>query len=76
MNYEIKKIQVTGSTQSNTDGTFKQFLNVTVGVVGCPYDDIKTEKTIEYIFDGALSANDVQKCIEPFVQKWLEENYK
>lgn len=76
MNYEVKKTQVTGSVQSNTDGTFKQLINVTVGVVGCPYEDIKTEKTIEYVFAGTLSAIDAQKGIAPFVQKWLDDNYK
>lgn len=75
MEFELKSIQSVGGITSNEDDTMTQHINVKVGVVGCPHDDIVVEKTIKYVFSQKLSAIDIKNGTEPFAKSWVSENY-
>lgn len=75
MEFELKKVQTVGGVLSNNDGNFTQHINVTIGVKECPYADIKTEKTIQYVFPGTLTATEIEAGIPVFAQNWVAENY-
>jgi hypothetical protein len=75
MEFELKKASTVGGVVSNNDGTMTQHLNITVGVVGCPYEDIKTEKTVPYIFSENLTAKQVEDAIPTFAAAWVATTY-
>jgi len=75
MEFELKAAKTVGGVTSNNDGTFTQQLNITVAPVGCTYEDIKTEKTVAYIFDGNLSALDIETGVPVFAAQWVATNY-
>lgn len=75
MEFELKSAKTVGGIISNSDNTMTQQVNVTVRVKGCPYEDIKTEKTIQYTFPNTMSAIDIEKGIKPFCNNWVTENY-
>lgn len=75
MVFELKAAKTVGGVISNNDGTFTQHLNITVGPVGCTYEDIKSEKTVAYIFAGTLSALDIETSIPVFATQWVAINY-
>lgn len=75
MNFEVKKAYTVGGVISNNDGTMTQNINIQVGVVGCPYEDIRTEKTVAYVFDENLSAKAAEEGIAPFAAQWVATNY-
>lgn len=75
MEYELRNAVATGGVKSNDDHTMTQDLNITVGVVGCPYLDIKTEKTVEYIFSESLTGLQIKEGITTFAQQWVIANY-
>ena len=75
MKFELKQVKTTGGTISNNDGTFTQNINITVGIKDCPHEDIKTEKTVKYIFNENLTAKQAEEGILPFAMLWLNTNY-
>ena len=75
MEFELKAAKTEGGVKSNNDGTMSQYLNITVGVVGCPYGDIKTDKTVSYTFSENLTAKQIEDGIEPFAATWVATNY-
>lgn len=75
MNFEVKKAYTVGGVKSNGDTTMTQFVNIQVGVVGCPHEDIKTEVTAHYIFSEDLSAKQIEDGIAPFAAAWVVTNY-
>lgn len=75
MTYELKSAVTTGGVKSNDDGTMTQKINVTVGVLGCPHEDIKTEKTVDYIFSENLTGLQIKDGILTFATQWVTSNY-
>jgi len=75
MNYELKNAVATGGVKSNDDHTMTQHVNITVGVVGCTYEDIKSEKTVEYIFAETLTGLQIKDGLVTFAQQWVANNY-
>lgn len=75
MEFEVKKVYTVGGVRSNDDGTMTQNINIQIGVVGCPYEDIKTEKTVEYIFDENITAKQAENGIPVFAAEWVSQNY-
>lgn len=76
MNFEVKSVKTSGGTRTNiVDNTMSQDLNITVGVVGCPYLDIKTEKTVTYVFSRTLTAQAAEEGIATFATAWCVANY-
>ena len=75
MNFELKKVVSVGDVQSADADNSLQNLNVTIGVVGCPYEDIKTEKTIQYVFPNSISVQAAKDGVQPFAEAWVAANY-
>lgn len=76
MEFEVKKIEVVGNVSQNPSGnTSSQWLNITVGVVGCPHNDINTTKTIEYVFSNDLTVAEARAGIAVFAAEWRVINY-
>lgn len=86
MQFKLISVKTTGGTIANNDGTttnnvydnngtFTQHINISVGVQGCPHDDIKVEKTVAYIFSENLTAKQAENGIETFAISWLNTNY-
>jgi hypothetical protein len=75
MQYELKSAKTTGAVKSNNDGTMTQFINVAIGVKTCPYEDIKTERTVEYVFSENLTAKQAEEGITTFATQWVADNY-
>lgn len=75
MTYELKSSIKTGQILQNQNGTFTQNVNIVIGVINCPYLDIKTEKTIQYIFPGTQSMSDIEIGITAFATQWVKDNY-
>jgi hypothetical protein len=81
MKYELKKVYKTGPTKENRDkdhkvlNTLTQYVNITIAVKNCGYADIKSEKTVPYVFDKNLTHQQIEDGIKPFAEKWVAENY-
>ena len=77
MTYELKNATATGGVVSNDTpvGTMTQKVNITIGVVGCPHLDIKSEKTVDYVFSETLTALQIKEGIPTFASAWVAENY-
>ena len=76
MEFELKHYQAVGTVQYHSENDiFSQYVNVTVGVVGCPYEDINTQKTIIYQWDGTIPTNKALFGMESFCKQWVTENY-
>ena len=75
MEYELRNAVTTGGVKSNDDATMTQKINVTVGVKGCTHEDIKTEKTVDYIFSENLTGLQIKDGILTFATQWVTLNY-
>jgi len=78
MDFEVKNIATVGRVISNgevTGGTMTQHINITIGPVGCPYDDIKVDRTVEYTFSVDLTAKQAEDGMVPFAAQWVIDNY-
>lgn len=75
MKFKLLSVKTVGGTLSNNNGTFTQHVNISVCVKDCPHDDIKTEKTVPYIFSENLTAKQAEDGIEVFAGIWLNDNY-
>jgi hypothetical protein len=75
MDFELKNVVSVGDVQSVDADNSLQNLNVTIGVVGCPYNDIKAERTIQYTFANSLSVQAAKDGVQPFAAAWVATNY-
>lgn len=75
MNFELKRTEVIGNITSKDENNSIQMVSVTIGVVGCPYEDIAAHRIIEYVFPNTTSIADLQTGALTFAQTWLEANY-
>jgi hypothetical protein len=75
MNFELKRTEVTGNITRKDDDNSVQMISVSIGVVGCPYQDIATHRLIEYVFPNTTSISDLQAGALAYAQTWLEANY-
>jgi len=75
MEFQIKKIDTVGGVSSKDENTSIQWLNITIGIVGCPYDDIIARKTIQYEFSNDLTVTEAKNGIETFANTWVSTNY-
>lgn len=48
---------------------------IAVGVVGCPYQDIKTTQTVKYVFANSLTVQQAKDGVLPFATGWVATNY-
>ena len=75
MNFEVKKVETIGGVSAKDANTSKQLLMITVGVVGCPYNDIITQKTANYEFLNSLTVTEAKNGIDTFAAAWVTTNY-
>lgn len=75
MEFELKKVESTGAVQDAPDNKSIQHLNIVVGVVDCPHNDICALKTIVYEFSNELSLSSVKQGMQEFAENWVSENY-
>ena len=74
MNFELKNVVSVGEVQSEDENNSLQWLNITTGVVGCPYNMVET-KTVKYVFSNSLTVQQAKDGITPFAENWVKENY-
>jgi hypothetical protein len=75
MQFELKNVDSVGAVTSKDADTSSQWLNITVGVVGCPYGDIVTTKTIAYEFANSITVAEAKAGVETFATAWIAANY-
>lgn len=74
MKFELKKAVSVGDVQSKDEKNSLQYLNITVGIVDCPYNMVET-KTVEYVFLNSLSVQEVKDGVITFAEDWIKKNY-
>lgn len=74
MNFELKNAVSVGEVQSEDENNSLQWLNITAGVVGCPYNMVETQ-TVKYVFPNTLTITEAKAGVIPFAEKWVETNY-
>jgi len=75
MQFELKSAKTTGGVTSLNDGTMKQQVNIAIGPVRCPYNDVAAQRTIDYVFSENLTAKQIEDGIRPFAEQWVATNY-
>lgn len=75
MQFELKKVDSIGAVTSKDADTSSQWLNITVGVVGCPHSDISTTKTIIYNFANSMTVAQAKAGVDTFAAAWIATNY-
>lgn len=75
MNYILKNYKAFSEVINNHNGTLTMYIEIIIGVEGCTYDDIKTNRVAEYIFSEDLTAKQINDGIEPFATQWVAQNY-
>lgn len=75
MVFELKKVDSVGAVTSKNADTSSQWLNITVGIVGCPHADISTTKTISYEFANSLTVAEAKAGVATFAAAWIATNY-
>jgi len=51
-----------------------QWLNITVGVIGCPYNMTET-KTVKYVFPNTITITEAKAGVTTFAVNWVAKNY-
>lgn len=74
MKFELKTAAAVGDVKSKDEHNSLQFLNITAGIVDCPYNFVETT-TVEYVFENTLSLQEVKDGMIPFAEKWVATNY-
>jgi hypothetical protein len=74
MEFELLNVVLVGGVQSVDAKNSLQFLNITAGVVGCPYNMVET-KTVEYVFANTLTVQQAKDGVTPFAESWVATTY-
>ena len=74
MNFELKNAVSVGEVQSEDENNSLQWLNITAGVVGCPYNMVETQ-TVKYVFPNTLTITEVKAGVIPFAESWVATTY-
>ena len=74
MNFELKNAVSVGEVQSEDENNSLQWLNITAGVVGCPYNMVETQ-TVKYVFPNTLTITEAKAGVIPFAENWVKDNY-
>ena len=74
MNFELKNAVSVGDVQSEDANNSLQWLNITAGVVGCPYKMELTE-TVKYVFPNSLTVQQAKDGVQTFAENWVATNY-
>ncbi len=74
MDFELKNVVSVGDVQSVDDDNSLQWVNITAGVVGCPYK-MEITTTEKYVFSNALSVQQAKDGIVPFAENFVATTY-
>ena len=74
MEFELKNAASIGDVKSKDNDNSLQYLNITVGVKGCPYNIVET-KTVEYVFSNSITIKEAKDGVTTFAEKWVATNY-
>lgn len=74
MNFELKNAVSVGEVQSEDENNSLQWLNITAGVVGCPYNMVETQ-TVKYVFPDTLTITEAKAGVTPFAENWVATTY-
>ena len=74
MNFELKNVVSVGDVYSVDTNNSSQFLNITVGVVDCPYNMVESQ-TVKYVFPNTLSVQEAKDGVQTFAENWVATNY-
>ena len=74
MNFELKNVVSVGDVFSVDASNSAQFLNITVGVVGCPHNMVESQ-TVKYEFANTLSVQEAKDGVQTFAESWVATNY-
>lgn len=74
MEFELKNVVSAGEVQSEDSDNSLQWLNITTGVVGCPYNMVET-KTVKYVFPNTITITEAKAGVTPFAESWVVTNY-
>ena len=74
MNFELKNAVSVGEVQSEDENNSLQWLNITAGVVGCPYNMVETQ-TVKYVFPNTLTITEAKAGVIPFAENWVATTY-
>lgn len=74
MNFELKNAVSVGEVQSEDENNSLQWLNITAGVVGCPYNMVETQ-TVKYVFSNTLTITEAKAGVIPFAESWVATTY-
>lgn len=74
MKFELKNVVRVGDVQSIDAENSLQFVNITAGVVGCPYK-MEITTTERYKFPNTLSVQAVKDGVQTFAENWVATNY-
>lgn len=74
MEFELKNVVSVGDVKSKDADNSLQYLNITVGVVGCPHNMVET-KTVEYVFSNKITIEEAKNGVSSFAISWVESNY-
>ncbi len=75
MEFELKNVDPIGGVKVKNETTTSQLLSITVGVVGCPYNDIKTNVLVEYEFLNSITIEQARIGMNTFALNWVSTNY-
>ena len=74
MKFELKNAVSVGEVQSEDENNSLQWLNITVGVIGCPYNMTET-KTVKYVFPNTITITEAKAGVTTFAVNWVAQNY-
>ena len=74
MNFELKNVVSIGDVTSENETNSFQFLNITAGVVGCPYKMVETQ-TVKYVFSNSLTVQQAKDGVQTFAESWVATTY-
>ena len=74
MNFELKNVVSVGEVQSEDENNSLQWLNITAGVVGCPYNMVET-KTVKYVFPNTITISEAKAGVKSFAVNWVATTY-
>lgn len=75
MDFEVKNLETVGGITTVNDTTMSINVNITIGVVGCTYEDIVSIKTIAYEFATSLTIAEATSLIPAWADTWVSTNY-
>jgi len=75
MEFELKSVSTIGGVKEVDENNSSQSLGITIGVVGCTYNDIISTRFINYVFSNEITVTAALAGVDTFASSWVAENY-